>query len=446
MKRIISVCSGAVLMLTLPTQASAATNSIQLSGAYLNELAELMRTNHPALRAAASRVRAADQSATAVRTWDDPELMLGGMLASREMRAEEGDLLYGIRQPLPLFGKPAALRSAALAGAAVALAEADLRYQFLRRDMAVTAFQAALAQHIVGAAVEDVAWLEALAETARARHASGAGDQLEVLRIENELARRREELQTERLARGHDEFALNRFLNQPLDTPWPVLELPAPADPIFYNREVVGMATRFEPMIQVFRRQIEAAEADTGVARRAARPEVSVGLEGRNYTGNGNFRQGMVTLGISLPWLNRSRYRADIARTESLREALERELADQELATRQEVHELVIRIDDGRRRALVQRDEIIPRTRAMLESAYAAWVAGGGSTRDLLEIRRLLVAAELDYYRAVTAQYQAMAELILCCGLEDLEALAEVGAQPDVVINESSTPPQESQP
>lgn len=433
-------------MVAPPSRASEATNTITLSGEYINEIAEIMRTNHPALRAAASRIRAANHATDAVRTWEDPELMLGGQFAEKEMRADEGDILYGLQQPLPLFGKAAAMRSAAGAAAAVATSEADLRFQFMRRDLAAALFRAALSEHVVRAGEEDIAWLEALSSNARARYSAGDGTQMDVLRVENDLARRREEAKTDRRMREHELFGLNRFLNRPLDTPWKSLALPAPASAIHYNRQVVALALRFEPMVQVFRAQIDAAQAESEVARRNYRPEVNLGIEARNYSGNGDFRQAMLTLGVSLPWLNRSKYRADVARAESEREALERELADREIATHQEVHDLVIRIDDARRRALLNRNEIIPRTKAMLDSAHAAWLSGTGMTRDLLEIRRMLVEAELEYSRAVAEQYEAMAELVLCCGLGDLEALEMIGARPDAAPthHESSTP--ESKP
>lgn len=446
MKQIFSACAGAVLMVTPPGQASESTNTIKLSAEYINGLADIMLTNHPALRAAASRVRAAEHATSAVRTWEDPEVMLGGQFAEEEMRADEGDILYGIQQPLPLFGKTTAMRSAAGAAAAVAESEADLRFQFMRRDLAAALFRAALSERVVRAGEADIAWLEAIAATARARYASGDGLQMDVLRVENDLARRGEALKTDRRMHEHELFGLNRFLNRPLDTTWPGLDLPEPAGAIHYNRQVVGLATRFEPIIKVFQAQVAAAEAETQVARRSYRPEVSVGVEARNYSGNGDFRQAMLTFGVSLPWLNRSKYRADIARAEAEREALERELLDREIATHQEVHDLVIRIDDARRRALLNRNEIIPRTKAMLESAHAAWLGGTGMTRDLLEIRRMLVEAELEYSRAVAEQYEAMAELVLCCGLGDLEALEMIGAEPDPDSTHHETAVQENKP
>jgi hypothetical protein len=43
----------------------------------------------------------------------------------------------------------------------------------------------------------------------------------------------------------------------------------------------------------------------------------------------------------------------------------------------------------------------------------------------------MLLDARLVEARAVAEQYQMLSELVLCCGLADLEALEMIGAQPD---------------
>ena len=66
------------------------------------------RTNHPALKAADSRVRAATLNAGAVRTWDDPMAMFGGSVYGDKgfKPDEDGNLAYGVEQKLPLWGRP----------------------------------------------------------------------------------------------------------------------------------------------------------------------------------------------------------------------------------------------------------------------------------------------------------------------------------------------------
>src|SRR4029078_5561552 len=80
--------------------------NVQLTPEFLSPLADEMRSNSPALKAAYARTNAAFAEVKAVRTWEDPMARVGGVAAREEMRADEGDILYGGDQKLPLFGKP----------------------------------------------------------------------------------------------------------------------------------------------------------------------------------------------------------------------------------------------------------------------------------------------------------------------------------------------------
>src|SRR5712692_5580355 len=104
------------------------TNAVVVSTELIRRLAEEARTNNPSLRAAGSRINAAELNAEAVRTWEDPMFMFGGSVFSKRGfdPAEEGDLVYGIDQKLPLWGKPKATRNVAEAGASMRRAEAQL--------------------------------------------------------------------------------------------------------------------------------------------------------------------------------------------------------------------------------------------------------------------------------------------------------------------------------
>jgi outer membrane protein TolC len=87
------------------------------------------------------------------------------------------------------------------------------------------------------------------------------------------------------------------------------------------------------------------------------------------------------------------------------------------------VHDITVKIDTARREALLYQDNIIPRTRQMLDSLYANWQANSGSLRDVLETRRMLLESELSRAKAISEQYQALSELLLYSGLQDFEAL-----------------------
>jgi outer membrane protein TolC len=269
--------------------------------------------------------------------------------------------------------------------------------------------------------------------TTEERYRAGTATQVELLRVQNERSKRADQLRTESSRRDHQRVSVNRLLNRDLGSPLPRLDLPLPAEPVAYNQKLLDYAANFEPKLRVMRREVQQAEASVAATRKSRLPDVSAGIEGRQYSGDGGFREGMFTVSLSLPWLNRGKYRSDVARDEARLQAAGFDAADYQLALREEVHALTVNIDAARREALLYRDEILPRSQQALESAHANWLANRGMSFDVMEARRMSLEAQLMYARAISEQYQMLSELVLCCGLGDLEALESISKIPESI-------------
>ena len=404
---------------------------VLLTPQFVNQLSEELRTNSPALAAANARTNAALHAVTGVRIWDDPMAKAGYMFADNQemMRMGDGDALIGVEQRLPLFGKPQAMRRMARAELNVAVTDADLRFQVLRSDLAKALFRAAFVHERVAIIENDIVWLKQMLASTEARFKVGTATLPEVLRLQNDHSRREDELVTARQFARQEEVTLNRLLNRPVESRWPVLQLPAIADPISDSERLVQFAFKYEPRLRKMRDEVRVAEAAVNKACRERYPEVSLGVNTRGDSSNGEWRQTEVMVGFSLPIFNRSRYRADIAREEARKLAAEADVQEMELAAREEVHGLTVKIDAARREALVFRDEVIPRSDQALKAAQAAWQSEAGSFYDLMESRRMLLDSQLMHVRAVSEQWQMLSELVLCCGLADLEALQMLNLQ-----------------
>jgi cobalt-zinc-cadmium efflux system outer membrane protein len=415
-----------------PQQAGpeAAAPPLQITPALVNLFAEEMATNHPSLLAARARTNAAAAGVKSVRTWEDPMARVGVMAAERMMREEDGDLSYGIEQKLPLFGKPGAMRKMAFAELAVEVASADVQFQTLRSDLAKALFRAALADEAIAIAEQDLAWLDVSTKVVEEGYRSGAGRLMDVLALQNEQSKRIEQLKTDRDKREQAVLVVNRFLNRDLATSWPTLQLPPVADAIVYSERLASFALRYEPRLKKMREEVRAAKAAVNVARKERWPEVSVGFENRTYTRENDLRSTEFMVGFSIPLGNAPKYRAAIRREEEKRKATEFDAKDYEQSIREEVHGLTVKISAARREALLYRDQIIPRSEQALASARSMFESGG-LLRDVLDARRMLLEGKLMHVRAVAEQYEMLSELVLCCGLGDLEALQMLSAGSD---------------
>jgi outer membrane protein TolC len=366
-------------------------------------------------------------------------LIVGGLAGNEGMRADEGDIIYGVEQKLPLFGKPGLQREAAKAALATENASQDYQFQKMRAELAQSAYRAALAERVVVLGEQDLAWLDTTSQQQENNSRVGQTPLADVLRIQNERSRRQTQLQTDSDQLTQEKVALNRLLNRNELAPWPALELPPVAGSVIYDTRLLDLALKYEPKTAMQRRQTKQAEAMVAVARRQSYPDVSAGVEVRNYSGDGTFRQGMFTLRVSLPWFNHSQISADVKREQARLSATQLELTNEQAIIREELHQLTVKADAARREALLYREQIIPRTEATLDNVRSGWQSGQTPFREVLDTHRALLEAQLAYAQAVSEQYQALSELVLCCGLGDLSALQMIGAEPESAPTQ--TPP-----
>lgn len=395
-----------------------------VDAALIARLGGEMRTAHPALRALQARVESARHAAEGTRRWADPMATAGGA-AYRDaaMARENGDLIYGVQQTLPVMGKEKAAR--AVAGTELAAAETRLESRFaeLRRDLAVALVNAAYEREAVGFIRSDLAWLDAREATARARLASGREPLAQLLMLENERARMRVEL-TNALTRLDDAHAaVRRALGRTNDVAAGEFVLPPVGGEIVADDRLVRIAEAADPSVRNLRAEGRVSAATLKATRRSARPDLSLGVQGYQFTGDGGFAQGMFTVSMNLPWFNRANYRRDVRRDEAKVEANRLEESDAASEVRRVVHRLVAELASARRTALLYRDDIRPRTTTTLRAIEASWMPGGSELRDLLETRRQLVEADRQAARATADYWAAVHELLLCCGLDDLESL-----------------------
>jgi outer membrane protein TolC len=417
---------------------------LRLTPDYLNRLAEEMRTNNPALQAARSKVSAARLNQASVRRWDDPMFRFGGIVRDTDgpssamvggaggggtgnalfmSEGEEGDLYYELEQKLPLFGKAKFQRLTAEAEQSVAAANADYAFQVLRRDLTFVLLRLALAHEVVAIGQQDLRWLETIAAAAESRFLSRETSQFEVLRLHNEKALRADQLRTDARDLDRERWAANRLLNRPTDASWPAFQLPEVAQPIEFSPRLLELALRYEPKLTVLQREIQVSSNILATTRRQRHPDISLGAEGRQSTDTGEFTEGMFYVRLNLPWFNLPRYRREILRDQEKLKAAQLDAADYALAVRDEAFRITVRLDAARRQAVLYRDEIIPRAEQALAVTQAGWTANRGLFLEVMDARRALLEARVMFTRAVAEQYQMLADLVLCCGLADLEAL-----------------------
>jgi len=409
-----------------------APNQVEITADFIDSLVVEAQGQNPALRAAAARTEAATAAVASVRTWDDPTASFGLWAPTSRgfQSSEEGNLIYGLDQRLPLFGRPDLKRKVAAANASREQLAAEYETQKLRLDIQIALNGLATAGREAEIAKQDLAWLDATLASVDHRYRVGQASQVDWLKIQTARAMAADGLETKEKERDHGVFALNRLLNRDLHTPWPRVAIPSIGPPIYYTAALVAAALAAEPQLRVLRQESASAQAAADLTRRQRLPDVNVGIEARQYSGDGGLREGTATVSFSVPWLNRGKYDNDWRRDQQRKRASDLEAEDQALSIREKLHHRVVDLDTARRQAALNQDQLIPLTRQTLDSAQAAWEHNLGSFQDILDAHRMLLANELALDHALTDQNMIFAEISFLTGSRDMGTLVALAGDP----------------
>lgn len=426
---------------------AAGTNAVSVSPTLLAGLFAEARANNAGLRVAEARVVASQRAIETVRSWEDPRVSLGGLVGpARRMPSQDGDLVYGVEQMLPLWDRPRLNREILVAGSQAEATEAALRETQVRREVTRSLLRLALIHRTADFLTNDLAWLDALIGLQEERFRAGFGSHTDLLQLQNEKSRRADAVRTEQSRRRTEQAALNRLLGRPLDAPWPAVELPLLAPPVAPSPALAGYAATNEPRLKVLRQARAQAEAVTRLTETTRRPDVSFGIQGRQYTGDGGLRETMFSVSFNLPWWNAPKYRADLRRDEARVRTLEAELADYELSVREEILRLTLATDTAHREAVLYRDEILQRTQQAMASHQAMWEGNRGPLRDVLDGRRAFLEGQLARDRAIVEQHLAFADLAALCDLPDYFQLGRLLVQLRATAAHPHSPPAAATP
>jgi outer membrane protein, heavy metal efflux system len=414
------------------SQPAPTPDGVEITPELVDRLVVEGQANNPALQAAGARTEAATSAVAAVRTWDDPTASFGlwAPTARGFQSSQEGNLIYGLDQKLPLYGRPDLMRKVAAADASREQLASDFETQKLRRDLQAALYGLALSGREEEVAAQDLSWLDTTLEAIDHRYRVGQASQVDWLKAQTARAMATDALKTKATERDHSAFALNRLLNRELHSRWPQVAIPSLQPAIYYTSQLVDAALASEPQLKVMRQESVSAQATADLTHRQRLPDVSVGLEARQYSGDGGFREGTATVSFSVPWVNRNKYGDDWRRDQQRKRASELSAMDYALSVREELHHRVVELDAARREAVLYRDQLIPLAQQTLTSSQAAWENNLGSFQDILDAHRTLLADDLALAGALTDQGSLLSELSYLTGCRDVGALAALAGDP----------------
>ena len=326
--------------------------------------------------------------------------------------------MFTIQQELPGRGKRD-LR-AAVAQKDVELASMDLavRARDVVKDVMRAYADLAIARRATEIHLATVDTLRQFADASTIKYAAGRSSQQDALKAVLEVSRLHEDLVMHEENAAIAAARLNTLLDRdpqapigPLDEPRQEMALPS-------SEELQRLAIEQQPELKVAQLGIERAAAALAAVNREYKPDFFVGggyMLMPRQAGAWTASVGMTW--PSAPW---SRGKLDAQRAEATAnvDAATAQIHVVERHIRQAVHEAYVRAQAAGQRAALLLTTILPQSEQTLDVSRVAYQTDRVDMLALIDNQRVLLDAQLNYYRALSDRELALADLSRAIGAD----------------------------
>lgn len=256
-------------------------------------------------------------------------------------------------------------------------------------------------------------------DISQAKYEAGRISQQDVLKSIVEISRMYEDIVELKEQARMAEAELNALLDRPTDGPIGELAEPREAVELPPVAALQARALEAHPDLKVARLAIERAEAALAVGQSDYKPDFRVG---GGYMLMPGMRDAW-TASFSLTWpkapWSRKGIDAKLATSRAEIEEARARVRVIENAVRLAVQQAYLRAQSAAERAGLLKTSLMPQSAQIVDVARVAYQTDRVDFLDLLDTQRVLLTAQLDYYRALSQLEQAMADLERAVG-EDL--------------------------
>lgn len=336
------------------------------------------------------------------------------------------------RQELPGRGKRG-LR-AALAEKDAALVEADIAVEArLVIDRVKRAYaDLFLARAAIAINHDSLDLLRQFADITSVKYTTGRTSQEETLKVIVEISRLHDDLVTLRQRASLAEAQLNTLLDRRPDAPLGPIAEPRERVLLPDSSSLQALALEQQPELRVAALGIERSQAALAVAASDYKPDFFV--VGGYMLMPRQTDAWTASVGITWPSAPWSRGRLDAKKAEAAAdvEATRARRRTAENRVRLAVQDAYIRVKSAEQRAALLRTTVIPQARQTLEVARVGYQADRVSFLTLIDDQRVLLDAQLEYYRALSDLETALADLERAVGADLTPAMVRQAAGREV--------------
>ena len=398
---------------------------------------------NPGIQAAIAEARAKLERVPQVMSLPDP--MIRAVVRPEPIQTAAGDMYFtlGVAQTIPLLTKLERAGNVAAAETRMALEQLNAKRVELIADVERAYWQIYRLDRYVEITRDNRRLLEDLERVVDTQYQVGKVQQQDLLRVQIELAKLRDDEHRYEIRRASAEAALNQLTDRPRQRQVPLTE---PADVPTLQADVdslVALADEHSPELAALRQQVERDREQIELAKLGYWPDVTLGFEWNYLDGrepfippvnpNTGVRPAInrksevgddnwaITLQMNVPiWTQRIEARKREARQHLL--ATQSELLSKENLIAFRIFDAWSRVEAQKQTLRVLESELIPQSRQTYEVTLTAYQASEADFLTLIDNWRRWLDLELMRHRETVDLETAFADLQREVGLQLLDS------------------------
>jgi outer membrane protein, heavy metal efflux system len=393
----------------------------------LRALLDSVRSNHPSLRAAESRVRAAEGSRTTARAFGNP--IIGYQVdqtpfpGGRPLPGMDREAMTTATLPLEFLYQRGHRMTRANADVRAAEAEASAAGQRLGLDAAMAYYRVALAQVQAATTHDLVGWLDTLVAYNRPRVNEGVAAEADLIRSQLERDRVASDASMQDAELAQARAALGAYLSDSRGAaPLPTVAmndgpLSLPASASLSSGAAAAVSIDRRPDVRAARERVASSNAAVAGERSMLVRQLGATIGTMQTAGTTS-----MIAGISLPIPLFDQNRGEVQRANAEHDATVFELAAQERTATADIRGAyeAARILTERAALLARRDStsFLIRAEESRRIALGAYREGAVPLFQVIDAARSWVDARMTYYKTMVAQHQSILALLVAEGFD----------------------------
>jgi len=403
-----------ILMIEMPPASVYASEKL----ATLPLLIEEALNNNPELKSYGEMVRSFKERPAQASSLDDPRLKLAfANLPVDSFRFDQEAMTQKqiqVMQQIPFPGTLGLKEDIATKDLAIAKTELDRKRNELVRQVKIMYHNLVFLDKALKITTDNRNMLAEFIHTAETRYATGQGGQQEILTARTELSQIINKIISFKQKRETTAAYINTLLNRPVQEDVHVDEEINTTDLTSTYDELLNIADKTSPALRGLKQKIEQNRLAIDLAEKEYYPNMDFGIsygqrDNSATADRPDFFSASVTVNIPL-W-----YKDKESRKVNEKKAEQRRSEEQYVSVRNSIHfrlkELLSQINMNEQEIELLRSGFIPQSMASFESAMSGYTVNKVDFLTLINNQISLYNYKIEYFSAITARENRMAEL-----------------------------------